>query len=647
MVDHPEPLTVPKVPITAAPPEIGAATSGHSGHRNLARLTIAALGVVYGDIGTSPLYTLKECFNPVHGIGISRESVLGLLSLVLWSLIFVVTVKYVLFVMRADNRGEGGVLALMVLAERALGRRSPLILGAGLFGAALFFGDGIITPAISVLSAVEGLNVATPIFDPYVVPIAIAVLIGLFAFQRRGTTRVGTWFGPVMVVWFLVLGVLGAIQIARDPSVLAALDPRYGIAFFAANGFAGFAALGAVVLAITGGEALYADMGHFGRSPVRLAWLAFVLPALVLNYMGQSALVLANPDAAVNPFFHLAPEWLLLPLVGLATLATVIASQAVISGTFSLTRQAIQLGFSPRMEIRHTSDRQIGQIYIPDANERMLIGVIALVLFFGSSSGLANAYGIAVTGTMVATTVLACIVARGRWRWSMPLCALVFGGFLAVDLAFLGANALKIHTGGWIPLLFAALLCFLMLTWWRGREALEQKSRKASLPLSVWLDRLREKEPTRVPGTAVYLTSRGDMVPSALLHNLKHNKVLHERVIVLTVETMGVPRVRRGERVTIDELRADVLRMRVRYGFMQTPNVPRALAAAAVYGLTFDPMQTSYFLGRETLIPSIQPPLSGWQERIFILLQKNAASATEFFCIPTDRVVELGAQVPI
>jgi KUP system potassium uptake protein len=615
--------------------------------QNLGRLTVAAIGVVYGDIGTSPLYTLKECFGEAHGIAVTPPNVLGLLSLVLWALILVVTVKYVLFIMRADNRGEGGVLALMALAERAHGGHSVFVLAAGLFGASLFFGDGMITPAISVLSAVEGLTIATPAFQRYVVPLAVAVLVGLFAFQRRGTEKLGAWFGPVMTLWFATLAVLGTLQIVRHPAVLAAIDPRHAIDFFAHNGFAGFAALGAVVLAITGAEALYADMGHFGAKPVRLAWFGFVLPALALNYMGQSALVLQSPEAAHNPFYLLAPDWLLLPLVGLATLATVIASQAVISGTFSLMQQAVQLGLFPRQRIRHTSDRQMGQIYLPDTNTRLLIGVIALVLFFGSSSGLANAYGIAVTGTMVATSLLAFVVIRRRWGWSLPLSIAVIGAFLVIDLAFLGANLLKILSGGWVPVAFAIALCMAMSTWHRGREAVARALREDSVPTEIFLKRLDQKQPIRVPGTAIYLTAEGEMLPHALLHNLKHNKVLHERVVFLTIKTLGVPRVLRQDRVRVEWLRPDFLRLTVYYGFMQTPHVPRALVTAGRFGVRFDIMDTSFFLGRETFVPSVRPLLSGWREKLFIVLAKNAANAAEFFCIPTNRLVELGGQVPI
>ena len=626
------------------------AGDGHAGQhdaRYLPRLAVAAIGVVYGDIGTSPLYTLKECFGKSYGIAITPPNVLGLLSLVLWALILVVTIKYVLFIMRADNNGEGGVLALMALAEKAQGGHSGFALAVGLFGASLFFGDGMITPAISVLSAVEGMTIATPAFRHFVVPLAVAVLVGLFAFQRHGTEKVGAWFGPVMILWFTVLAVLGTMQIARNPVVLAAIDPRHALAFLARHGLAGFAALGAVVLAITGAEALYADMGHFGAKPVRLAWLGFVLPALALNYMGQSALVLQSPEAAHNPFYLLAPDWLLLPLVGLATIATVIASQAVISGAFSLMRQAVQLGLFPRQRIRHTSERLMGQIYLPETNTRLFIGVIALILFFGSSSALANAYGIAVTGTMVATSLLAFVVVRRCWGWSLPFAIAVIGAFLVVDLAFLGANLLKIFSGGWVPVAFAVALCMAMATWHRGREAVARTLREESVPTEIFLKRLDEKQPIRVPGTAIYLTADGEMLPHALLHNLKHNKVLHERVVFLTVKTLGVPRVWRRERVRVEWLRPDVLRLTVYYGFMQTPHVPRALVTAERFGVRFDIMETSFFLGRETFVPSVRPILSGWREKLFVMLAKNAASAAEFFCIPSNRLVELGGQVPI
>lgn len=610
-------------------------------------LTVAAIGVVYGDIGTSPLYTLKECLGGPHGFGASAEAVLGLLSLILWALILVVTVKYVAFMTRADNRGEGGILALMSLAHRKGGDRSLLVVGAGLFGAALFFGDGVITPAISVLSAVEGLHVVAPDLERVVLPTTLIVLALLFGFQFKGTERVGAWFGPIMVIWFLVLAALGVTQIVRQPAVLAAFDPRYAIEFFLTHGFVGFAALGAVVLAVTGGEALYADMGHFGVRPIRMAWTTFVLPALAVNYLGQAALVLEVPEAASNPFYLLAPEWLRLPLVGLATMATVIASQAVISGAFSVTQQAIQLGFCPRMEIRHTSEHRIGQIYMPEVNERLFVAVVVLVLMFQSSSALASAYGIAVTGTMTATTLLAFFVVRRVWHWSLPLSLAVIGAFLVADLAFLGATALKIVDGGWVPLALAAVLCIMMTTWRRGRAILGEKLREATIPTALFLERLDQKQPLRVPGTAVYLTRHIDELPNALLHNLKHNKVLHEKVVLLTVETAEVPRVADEERTKVTALRPDFFRIFVSFGFMEIPDIPQALAQCRRHGVDLTGLDTSFFLGRETLIPAMHPPMSRWRERLFIVLSRNAVSASDFFNIPTDRVVELGAQVPI
>jgi KUP system potassium uptake protein len=480
-----------------------------------------------------------------------------------------------------------------------------------------------------------------------VLAIVLGVLVGLFAFQYKGTDRVAAWFGPVMVLWFVVLAVLGVIHIAQAPVVLAAFDPRHAVAFFTANRFAGFVALGAVFLAVTGGEALYADMGHFGRRPVQLAWLSFVLPALMLNYLGQGALVLSSPAAVANPFYLMAPAWLLLPLVVLATAATVIASQAVISGAFSVTQQTIQLGLCPRMEIRHTSEKQQGQIYMPEVNERLLIGVVALVLLFGSSNNLAAAYGIAVTGTMTATTLLAYVVVRYLWRWPLAVSLAIAGGFLAIDLAFLSANLLKLFTGGWIPLLLAAVLCVMMATWRQGRMILADKLRESSMPTALFLARIDEKPPLRVPGTAIYMTRHSDMLPNAMLHNLKHNKVLHQHVVLLTVETQDEPRVDAASRVTVEPLRPDVLRVFVRYGFMETPDIPVALAACERFGVKTDAIDTSYFLGRETLIPSPVPPMMRWQERLFFLLSRNAVSATDFFRIPTDQVVELGAQVPM
>jgi KUP system potassium uptake protein len=613
----------------------------------LKRMMLAAIGVVYGDIGTSPLYTLRECLGGAHGLPVVRETVLGLVSLILWALIVVVTIKYVLFIMRIDNRGEGGILALMALAQRKGAGGSLFVTAVGLIGAALFFGDGIITPAISVLSAVEGLEVATPAFKPYVIPVALAVLAVLFALQYRGTDKVGGYFGPVMLVWFATLGGLGLVQLIQRPEVLLAFDPRYAAAFFADNGFLGFLALGAVILAVTGGEALYADMGHFGVRPVRLAWMTFVLPALALNYLGQGALVLGDPAAAAHPFYHLAPEWLLLPLVGLATAATIIASQAVISGAFSLTQQAIQLGFCPRMEIRHTSEHQIGQIYMPEVNERLFIGVVALVIIFQSSSNLAAAYGIAVAGTMTATTLLAFIVVRHVWGWRLITCLAVIGPLLLVDLAFLGANAWKVFDGGWVPLALAGLLVMMMTTWRHGRKVLAERLREETIPIALFLERLDRKAPPQVTGTAVYMTRHTEELPNALLHNLKHNKVLHQRVVLLTVQTLQIPRVPAAERLTLETPRANFHHLFLRCGFMETPDIPQALQECSRFGLDFPMIETSFFLGRETLIPAVHPPMSRWRERLFILLSKNAVSATDFFRIPADRVIELGAQVPV
>jgi KUP system potassium uptake protein len=616
----------------------------------LPRLTMAALGIVYGDIGTSPLYTLRECFSELHGVPLATETVLGFLSLIFWSLTFVVTVKYVIFVMRADNKGEGGILALMALALRTGSASTiprPVILALGMFGAALFYGDGMITPAISVLSAVEGLHIVTPLFSPYVVPLTIAILVGLFTLQRSGTAGIGRLFGPVMLVWFACLGVLGAMQILHDPDVLWALDPLYAVRFCLKYGWQAFLSLGAVVLAVTGGEALYADMGHFGRQPIRLAWFAFVLPALVLNYMGQGALLIANPAAIENPFFLLVPPWAVLPLVVLATMATVIASQAVISGAFSLSRQAVQLHFMPRLRIRHTSEAEIGQIYVPKINWWLLIIIIGLVLGFQSSSNFAAAYGVAVTGTMAITSVLAYLVTRHLWGWSKPLALAVTGTFLAVDLAFFGANILKFFDGGWFPMLVAVVIFALMWTWMRGRATVFNHLREEGMEVASFIARVEKKPPMRVPGTAVFLTGYVDMLPHALLHNLKHNKVLHERVILLTVVTEEVPVVRRERRIEIHHLGANFHRVLLHFGFMETPHVPNGLALVRSKDFPFDMMDTSFFLTRETLIASTKPDLSPWEERLFILMATNAATATEFFCIPPNRVVELGSQLEI
>ncbi len=618
--------------------------------QSLAALSVAAIGVVYGDIGTSPLYTLKEVFNPAHGIATSHDNVLGILSLVFWSLLIVVSLKYVVFIMRADNKGEGGIMALIALMQRVIVSDSKLrwpLLMLGLFGGALFFGDGIITPAISVLSAVEGLEMATPAFKPYVIPIALGVLGALFFIQRKGTATVGVLFGPIMIIWFLTLGVLGVNKIIEYPSVLEALNPWYGAHFFIVHKMHGFLALGAVVLALTGAEALYADMGHFGKHPIRSAWFLFVLPALLLNYFGQGALLIQDPGAAANPFYNLAPDWALYPMVGLATMATVIASQAVISGVFSVTRQATQLGFMPRMDIVHTSAREIGQIYVPMMNWAMLLGVVTLILGFQSSSNLASAYGIAVTGTMAIDTVLAFVVVRGMWKWSWPatLAGMLF--FLTIDLAFFSANAIKILQGGWFPLAIGALVFALMTTWKRGKEILAERQATNSIALLPFLQGINAHPPIRVPGTAVFLTTNPDGVPHAMLHNLVHNKVIHDTVILLTVRVKDEPWVPETERVAVEPLGNEFYRVTIYYGFKDEPDIPLALNTININNAEFNLLETSFFLSRETLIATKMPGMALWREKLFVSMARNGSSATAFFHIPTNRVIELGTQVEL
>jgi KUP system potassium uptake protein len=616
----------------------------------LAGLTLAALGVVFGDIGTSPLYTMRAAFDPQSGLPVVDATVLGVLSLVFWSLLLVVTIKYVAVMLRADNQGEGGVLALVSLALRGLrpgGRGRELAIGLALVGAALFYGDGILTPAISVLSAVEGLEVATPAFQPYVVPIAVAILTGLFLLQRRGTGGIGVLFGPVMCLWFAVLACLGLWQILANPEVLRALNPAHGVRLFGSHGWVAFLALGAVVLAVTGAEALYADMGHFGRRPIGLAWLAIALPALLLNYFGQGALLLRTPDALANPFYRLVPPWALYPMVVLATAATIIASQAVISGAFSLTRQAVQLGYLPRLEIRHTSARSIGQVYLPRVNWLLTAGVIAVTLGFGSSSRLAGAYGIAVVGTMITGGVLALVVALTLWRWPPWFAVPVFALFLAIDLAFFGANLNKIPSGGWFPLVLAALGLCLMSTWRRGRRVVFDRLYRDAPALPSFLAGMRLRPPARVPGTAVFLTNNLDAVPRALLHNLKHNKVLHERVVTLRVVTEDVPRIAEPARVQVEHLGGNVHCVLVRYGFMESPDVPAALSRCQLGPPEPNMMETSFFLSRETYIPSGRPDLPPWREQLFIHLANGALDATRFFKLPPERVVEIGSRIEI
>jgi KUP system potassium uptake protein len=616
----------------------------------LALLSLTALGIVYGDIGTSPLYAVRESFHPSHGIAASPENILGVLSLIFWSLILVISVKYLAFILRADNRGEGGILALAALCTpmgiRHRSTRWGLVM-LGLFGTALLYGDGMITPAISVLSAVEGLEVATPLFEPYIIPITIAILVVLFVSQHYGTAGIGKVFGPVTLLWFLTLTGLGVWHILQAPRVLTSVNPVHAIDFFAQNGWRGFVVLGSVFLVVTGGEALYADLGHFGKRPIRLAWFLIVLPALLLNYFGQGALLMHSPAAVENPFYRMVPTWALYPVVVIATAATVIASQALISGAFSLTLHAVQLGYMPRVAIDHTSAREFGQIYIPGVNWTLMLACIGLVVGFGSSSNLAAAYGVAVTTTMVITTLLFFVVARERWRWSLPLVLSVTGFFLVIDLAFWGANIIKVPHGGWFPLVVAAVLFGVMTTWKRGRLILRERLEGVVLPAELFLQEIRRNSATRVPGTAVFMYSDPAATPPALLHNLKHNKVLHERVVFLVVETAELPHVPAEERATLEDLGAGFYRITLHYGFMEEPNVPLALSQVRENGLEFKPLETSYFLGRETLIPSNKPGMALWRERLFAVMHRNARPATSFFCLPANRVVELGAQIEL
>ena len=612
-------------------------------------MLIAVLGVVYGDIGTSPLYAFKASLILFKGFIISDAEILGVLSLIFWSLILIVTVKYVTLVMRADNNGEGGILALMALAQRVCAKnwtRGAVAL-IGIAGASLFFGDGIITPAISVLSAVEGLEVASPDLQPYVLPISTLVIIGLFAVQYRGTGSVGRLFGPVMVIWFLAMALLGAANIARHPFVLRAVSPSYAVALAIKYKAMAFIVLGAVVLAVTGAEALYADMGHFGVKPIRWSWRFFVLPSLVLNYFGQGALIVANPGAIDNPFFLLGPHWATIPLVVLATFATIIASQAVISGAYSITRQCMQLGFMPRMTVRHTSSHEAGQIYVPQVNFALAIGVLVLVLGFKSSDNLASAYGIAVTGTFLCTAMLAAVVFRRQFKWPRIAALSVFGFFFVIDFIFFAANSMKVVEGGWVPLAFGLTLMALMTSWKQGRDLLLARWRQDSLPLASFLARLPQSRTIRVPGLAIFLTGNPEYVPAALLHNLKHNKVLHERVFFVTVQNLDVPEAELGERLGTEELAPGIQRVILRYGFMESPNIPRDLEKLRDLGIAFDPMQASYFLGRDVMVPSMAPKLPMWRRWLFLFLARNAVPATEFFRIPSDRVVELGVRIAI
>jgi KUP system potassium uptake protein len=610
--------------------------------RRLAVLCLTAMGIVYGDIGTSPLYALRECFFGPHAVPVTHDNVLGVLSLIVWTLVIVVTLKYHVYVLRADNEGEGGILALMALATRKLRRRSWLLIGVGLFGASLLYGDGMITPAISVLSAVEGLRIAAPQMEHYVVPATIAILVLLFLFQRRGTAGVGLVFGPVILLWFLTLAVLGVASIARQPAVLAAFNPLYAFRFFAENGVAGYLVLGAVFLVATGGEALYADLGHFGEPPIQIDWFSVVAPALLLNYFGQGALLLRDPGAADNPFYRLAPEPMLVPLVILATMATVIASQAVISGVFSLTRQAVQLGYAPRMEIVHTSERQIGQIYIPLANWGLMLATIALVVGFRTSSNLAAAYGVAVTTTMIITTLLAFVVARRVWGWKLWAAAGVTAVFLTVDLAFFGANIVKVAQGGWFPLVIAAGTFVIFASWRRGRSALSARQAEVSLPPQLVIDDVALRGIPRTPGTAVFLTGQATGTPPALLHNLKHNRVVHDRNLFLTVRNEEVPHVPEAERISVEELGQGFQRVIIRYGFMEDPDIPPVLRAIGL-----DPARTTFFLSRSLVLSRRKGFAARILDRLFIFMGRNAQVPTQFFRLPPNRVIEIGMQVEI
>jgi KUP system potassium uptake protein len=611
-------------------------------------LTLGSVGVVYGDIGTSPLYAFREAASAAAGDGlVTREIVLGVLSLIVWSLIIVVTLKYIVILLRADNNGEGGTLSLTALAFRALGRRTPGVLMLGVVGAAMFYGSSFITPALSVMSAVEGLKVATPAFDPYVLPLTVVILAALFAVQSHGTARVSALFGPITAIWFVVIAITGAIHIADDPTVFFAVNPFYAAKFIAGNGLVGLLTLGAVFLVVTGSEALYADLGHFGRKPIQNAWFILVLPSLLINYFGQGALVLANPAAMDDPFYRLVPEAMLLPMVGLATAATVIASQAVITGAYSITRQAIQLGLLPRFEIRHTSEEHYGQIYMPRVNMLLLVGVLLLVGLFRTSSALAAAYVLAVAATSLAASLLGFIVIWKLWKLSLWTTSALMVPFILVDTTFLLATMMKIAEGAWVPVLFGIVLILIVLTWQRGTRILANKTRKSEVPLETLLHSLEKKPPHMVPGTAVFLTSDPAFAPTALLHNLKHNKVLHEHNVVLTIITADTPRVQEEDRVTIAPISPHFSRVALRFGYMETPNVPRALAIARRQGWQFDIMSTSFFLSRRALKPAPHSGMPRWQDRLFIGLAKSASDATEFFQIPTGRVVEVGTQVAV
>jgi KUP system potassium uptake protein len=628
------------------------AANGHGNAHSTAgfkALMLGSIGVVYGDIGTSPLYALREAVIAASGPGgvANPQAVLGVVSLILWALIIVVTLKYVVILLRADNHGEGGTLALMALAQRAVTYGGGAIVLLGIVSGALFYGDAVITPALSVLSAIEGIKLVTDSFEPYVVPLTVLILFVLFAVQSRGTARVAAFFGPVMCVWFGVIAIAAITPIMRHPEILSAINPLYAVSFMLHHGIIGFVTLGAVFLAVTGAEALYADLGHFGKRPIQTAWLFIVLPSLALNYLGQGALVIGDPKAVANPFFLMFPDWALIPMVALATLATVIASQAVITGAYSLTRQAIQLGLLPRFEIRHTSEAHSGQIFIPRINMLLLIAVVLLVLMFRSSSALASAYGISVTGTMVVTGMMGFVVIWRVWKWSPFAAAALIAPFLFLDLTFLAANLLKVLEGGWVPLALGAVVMMLMYTWRRGSRLLFEKSRKLEFPLADLVSMLEKRPPQRVSGTAVFLTSDPISAPTALMHSLKHYKVLHEKNVILTIETAPTPRIDPAERVRLEEISKTFSKVTLRFGFMESPNVPKALAIARKLGWQFDIMSTSFFLSRRALKPAAHSGMPRWQDHLFIALSRTANDATDYFQIPSGRVVEVGTQVTV
>jgi KUP system potassium uptake protein len=636
-------------PATKSHPSDATMHHAHKGHGFWA-MTLGSVGVVFGDIGTSPLYAMREALRHARSGGTTELAVLGVVSLVLWALTLIVTVKYVIFLMRADNKGEGGTLALMALAQKSVGVRTGLIFVLGMVGASLFYGDGIITPAISVLSAVEGLKDAPQVgrfFHPYILPISAGILIALFMVQSRGTQKVASFFGPITAVWFIVLGLLGLHHLSDDWSIFRAFNPYYGVRFLIENGFVGFVILGSVFLAVTGAEALYADMGHFGKNPIRVAWLCLVFPCLALNYLGQGSLILSHPAARHNPFWEMAPDFAYWPILILATMATVIASQAVITGAFSMTQQAVQLGLLPRIDIRRTSETQAGQIFVPQVNTLLMIGVLLLLLTFQTSSRLASAYGIAVTGAMFVDTLLGFIIMRNLWKWGWPATLALTIPLALIDMTFISSNLLKIPDGAWLPLVFGAGLVVIMWTWTTGSRILSDKSRRDSVPLTDLMEILRARAPHRAPGTAIFLTSDPDTTPVALMHNLKHNKVLHEKNVIVTVQTAETPRVRDENRVQIEAINDDFKKVFITYGFMESPNVPKALQLCRKQGLKFDIMSTSFFLGRRSIVASATSGMPLWQDKLYIFLTKNSANPTDFFKIPPGRVVELGAQVTV